>query len=314
MLSFPSKGGQLAAGTGFLSKDELRPFEKLSSWRSVLSILLSWAVVAAAIWLAKVSVYLYPLSLLLIANRQLALTLIGHEGLHGTLFRNRWLNDLVGRYFCHFPVFISFSRYRAKHLVHHGNVGTPADTDLGLYSVYPVAPGVFFSMILLRTLRGRVFWDFLNYYVEIPAFFRGEVNPFIGRLSVFRSSDLPQYLLFHGLLLWFLCAQGVLAEYLLLWVIPLVVSLPYNFFIGGLQHGPMPRGVEVDQRARTVTGPKWLMEILLPVDINFHAEHHLYPTVPHFRLRELSRFLEERKVPLWRESYCAAVAHLMPRS
>ncbi len=297
--------------TRLLAKEELAPFERIDASRSMASLFLSWAVVAVAVWGAsRSSWWLYPFFALVIANRQLALTLIGHEGLHGNLFRSRFWNDFAGRYLCLFPVFVSFSRYKAKHIIHNFNIGTPLDTDLGLYSLYPMEAGKFSRLLLLRTLTGRVLWDFLNYYVEVPALIRGNLGIRKGR-TVFTDNDLLPYLAFHAAVALALWQLSLLPAYLLYWILTLLLSLPYNFFIGGLQHGPLRREAPISLRNRTVTGPKWLMEILLPVDINFHAEHHLFPSVPHTQLRRLSAHLDERGAGLWRESYAQALRTLL---
>src|SRR5262245_45156276 len=106
-----------------MSREKSDPRYPILFWRSIVDIASSWSVVALAVALAVYHSWCwYPVSALIIANRILALSLLCHEGLHGNIHRWRALNDFVGRYFCAIPTFISFSKYRRLHFVHHGMV------------------------------------------------------------------------------------------------------------------------------------------------------------------------------------------------
>lgn len=50
--------------------------------------------------------------------------------------------------------------------------------------------------------------------------------------------------------------------------------------------------------------------MLLPLDINFHAEHHYNSNVPHYWLKKYSEDLEEDGERIWSESYTRAVNNL----
>jgi len=36
--------------------------------------------------------------------------------------------------------------------------------------------------------------------------------------------------------------------------------------------------------ARTNIGPRWLMWLFFPYQVNFHIEHHMYPSIPFYNL------------------------------
>src|SRR5262245_5627538 len=55
----------------------------------------------------------------LIGAGQHQLTVLAHEASHHTLFRNRWLNELVSDWFCMFPMLSTTHHYRLHHLAHH---------------------------------------------------------------------------------------------------------------------------------------------------------------------------------------------------
>lgn len=290
--------------------DDEQRSEPIHIGRSLTGPVISWLVIAAAIYaVMKISWWFYPLALLVIANRQLALVLYGHEGLHGTLLPNSRANDFVARYFLLFPNWVSLSRYRMKHFLHHRFVGTKLDPDLGLYSGYPFATRQW-AALAGRYFSGRMAQDFLDYYTDLPRLLKGD--PSLQRKgSVFGASDWPQFVIFQVFVLTAAAVSGYGREYLLFWAAPSMLFLPYNYFIGGLQHGVVVSDESPRKRSRTIHGPKWLMEILLPADINFHAAHHLYPRIPHYHLRRIDR---ELKVETVRQSYAATLKGLRKNS
>ena len=59
------------------------------------------------------------------------------------------------------------------------------------------------------------------------------------------------------------------------------------------EHGAVADTSTPLQAARTTLAPFWLRCLLFPHHVNYHIEHHLYPSVPHYRLAECHRRLEE---------------------
>lgn len=51
-----------------------------------------------------------------------------HEGAHGNLSRNRWINDVTARLFGGL-LLVDFATYRSMHLAHHEAFGTPDDPE-----------------------------------------------------------------------------------------------------------------------------------------------------------------------------------------
>lgn len=249
-----------------MSELDLTPYRRIVAWRSFLGPVASWAIIAAMVSLCvEISWGFYPLSALVIANRQLALILYGHEGIHHSLLAHRGWNDRAARFLLFFPHFISLSRYRMKHLLHHRFLGTRLDPDLGLYSSYPYG-GRRIAQVLARFFSGGMVADFMDYYTEIPVVLKGGRRS-LDENSVFGKSDLVSYLLFQVAWIGFFVFMGWGLPFLLLWVLPLVFALPYHYFIGGLQHGTLLEKSETELKSRNVVGAKWLMEILLPADI-----------------------------------------------
>lgn len=285
---------------------------KIPFWRGPYDILSCWGVIFIAIYLVvAVSAWFYPLSLLLIANRILALSLLCHEGLHGNLSRNKKWNDFLGRYLCAFPSFISFSKYRRVHILHHSGVGSEQwDPDRHLYNFFPMNLKTYLWLQLKDLVTLRTAWSFIRYYTDIAdliAIARGKKS----------YQQLNKYSDWKGFIL-FSLALNATTLYFGVWLytqaftlVPLIlITQPYVLLIGGLQHGPVRTKNTPEGVSRTITGSKLYMWMLLPVDINYHAEHHLNPSVPHYHLKEYSAQLNQNGRQLWSESYWSAIKEL----
>jgi fatty acid desaturase len=80
--------------------------------------------------------------------------------------------------------------------------------------------------------------------------------------------------------------------YLLLWFLPLVTVLQAILrFRAILEHGAVDDTSTPLKAARTNFVPAYLYWILFPHDVHYHIEHHLYPSIPHYRLAECHRRL-----------------------
>ena len=90
-------------------------------------------------------------------------------------------------------------------------------------------------------------------------------------------------------------ALGVLAEYLVLWVLPLLTVLQAVLRVRAvMEHGAVTDYSSPLTAARTNLGPRWLMAILFPHYVHYHVEHHLYPAIPHYHLPACHKELKAR--------------------
>jgi fatty acid desaturase len=80
--------------------------------------------------------------------------------------------------------------------------------------------------------------------------------------------------------------------YLTLWVVPLLTVFAFLMALReGLQHGGADRGRFTNTRV-FLAGPL-LRFAVFPLGMDYHLPHHLFPMVPHYRLRELHELLLE---------------------
>ena len=296
----------------YLSREEVAEFtakSDLHAWRLVLG---NWLAIAAIFVL--VSAYTNPLTIVtaivLLAGRQLGLSVLMHECGHRTLFRTPWLNDVVGQWCCALPVMNDQPSYARGHLEHHRQAGTRQDPDLPNYQAYPISRESFRRKVV-RDLTGQTGIKLLTYICRgasgaISREQRDSALPFLQQLAV-------QLLLFG--LLW---ACGIGWTYLLWAVAYLTVFMLIIRVRQVAEHAAVPDLFDPDPRmnTRTVDAPWWQRLVFAPNGVNFHMEHHFMASVPCYRLQSLRRRLQQqgalRDVPQF-NGYGQVLRHVLAR-
>jgi fatty acid desaturase len=277
-----------------LSRDDVRALLELRDWKSWLSIVANWGLVAAAF--ALVAWWPNPLTvvvaLFVIGARQLGLAILMHEAAHRTLLRNRRLNDWVGNWLCAYPVWSDLRPYRPYHLEHHAKTWTADDPDLGLANPFPISRASLRRKIW-RDLSGQTGWKR----------FRATLARDLGRSRgrVRRNFDAGIEAL-HGVvvtnvtLLAILTLAGFPALYLL-WVGAWLTTYSLVMRIRSIaEHAMIPDPSSELNNTRTTLARWWERLLIAPNYVNFHLEHHLLMAVPHYNLPRMHRLLRDRGV------------------
>jgi fatty acid desaturase len=272
-----------------LSRDEIAPLLLQSDLRSWISIGVDWALVFAA--MALVAAWPNPLTIVLalfvIGARQLGLAVLMHEAAHRTLLRDRRLNDWVGNWLCAYPVWSDIAPYRPYHLQHHAKTGTREDPDLGLITPFPITRESLLRK-MWRDLSGQTGWKFAKASFA-RTFRRARENPAARRAAVGVAVT-------NLVLLGVLTALGHPWLYLL-WVGAWLTTNTWVTRIRSIaEHALTPDAPEPRGRTRTTIARWWERLLIAPNRVNFHLEHHLVMTVPHYRLPALHRLLRQRGV------------------
>jgi fatty acid desaturase len=272
-----------------LSREELGPLLEQSDLRSWISIAVDWGIIAASF--ALVAVWPNPLTviaaLFLIGARQLGLAVMMHEASHRTLLRDRRFNDWVGNWLCAYPIWSDLHPYRPYHLQHHAKTGTREDPDLGLVAPFPITARSLRRKVW-RDLSGQTGWKFAR-AAFARTFGRARENPQARAAAI--GVAVTNALLFGVLALlghpwlYLLWAGAWLTTHTLVTRIRAIA-----------EHALTPDAPEPRGRTRTTVARAWERLLLAPNRVNFHLEHHLVMTVPHYRLPALHRLLRERGV------------------
>ena len=269
-----------------LSRDEIAALLVMEDWRSWLSVATNWGLVFAA--MAVVARWPNPLTviaaLFVIGARQLGCGVLMHEAAHRSLFADRRVNDFVGHWLCGYPVWSDLFAYRAYHLQHHAHTGTPRDPDLGLIRPFPITRASLRRKIG-RDLSGRTGVKFAR--AAFSRTFLRWRDPAARRAAIGMAVT-------NGVLLAGLAALGH-AELYLLWAGAWLTTHTLVTRIRSIaEHALTPDADDPLGNTRTTLARGWERLLIAPNRVNFHLEHHLLMTVPHYHLPRLHALLHER--------------------
>jgi beta-carotene hydroxylase len=217
-----------------------------------------------------------------------------HEAVHGNISgrqaKYRTIENLVGA-LSSIPLGISFATHRPSHLRHHAFTNDPdRDPDHFTFGRLIDLPMKWFFVALVTT--------FLPVFAFIPAA-RKILPQQIGRSLAGdsnRASGLLQlrFWLLTTLALVLAIPFGLLVPALLLWYLPSRIQALWLLFIFAWypHHPASDTGRYVDTRIAVFPGSRFLIR-----GHDHHALHHLYPQVPHYRLRALWQEMAEDLIP-----------------
>lgn len=274
----------------------------LAVWSSAWAI--PYAVAgASAGWATFVSVIGYVLAVAIVASRQHALMVLGHEAIHKRLSSDSRINDGLGRYVATFPVFISLSKWAFIHLQHHRHTHTADDPDRAIYARYPLATKKF-RCLLLRDVCGLNVISTLKYFADVPFVTKQFNRRFLGEEGAARyaqATDMRRFTLFWAAVLagGFGMAGRTFGVLLVLyWLVPYCTLMQVFFRIrGAIEHGNVPDPDNAYQRTRTYFMPAALRFFFAPKQVGYHLEHHLYPSIPFYSLPRIHDVLKRAVYP-----------------
>ncbi|MEE9607317.1 MAG: fatty acid desaturase family protein [Myxococcota bacterium] len=277
-----------------LSPDEVNALLEQRDWRSWLSIASNWGIVAGAF--ALVAAWPNPLTVVLalfvIGARQLGLAVMMHEASHRTLFRSRKWNDRLANWLCAYPIWSDLKPYRPYHIQHHLTTWTERDPDLGLATPFPVTRASLRRKIW-RDLSGQTGWKRARVtFLRDLGWSQGRVR----RLDGAGWRRLRGPLLTNAILLGMLALVGR-PELYLLWVGAWLTTYSLVMRIRSIaEHSMSPDPANPLLNSRTTDTRWWERLLLAPNGVNYHLEHHLLMTVPHYHLPRMHRLLRERGI------------------
>jgi fatty acid desaturase len=275
------------------------------------------AVYGSAVFLpfssGVVGVILYVVTVVVIASRQHALMVLTHDGIHKRLSRSLWMNDWCTRLTAAFPVFISLAKWRFIHLYHHQYTHTADDPDRAIYARYPLASKKW-RLLLLRDLCGVNILSTLKYFVDIPFITTDFNRQFLGeaREAQYRQiADMRAFVVFWSVMFIVGLSYGgskAVWLFVLYWLVPYCTCTQVCFRIrGAIEHGNVPDPQNPYQQTRTYFLSPVLGFFFAPKQVNYHLEHHLYPSVPFYNLPRLHALLRQMVYPK-EQAYCEVFA------
>lgn len=248
-------------------------------WRWLVPLMVDWGVIVGVFFVVlNVNVWwLYILGMAVIGSRQHALTILGHDGAHGSITKNLPLNDLLTSIFCFWPMGASLKAYREYHFIHHHSVGTIEDPELmgkywsGPHWDLPVSRLRIIGNFLLDVLGiGILIYKWR--YISEKCFHKW----FWCTQRVHRTGIHSQWV--------FLAIISAGCVYIDLWQIPLIWFLSmvtWGFAFFRLRIWTEHLGTFGTHRLH----PNWWQRLLLlPHNTWLHFEHHRWSSVPFWNL------------------------------
>jgi len=282
------------------TKEELRSILAFDDWKSVRTLVVNWSVVFGCF--ALVGWHANPLTIVFalfaIGGRQLGCSIVMHEAAHRSFLSNRKWNDWAGNWLGAYPVWSEVGPYRNYHLVHHAKTGTPEDPDLSLTTPFPISRQSFGRKVW-RDLSGQTGWK------QLVGTFKRDVGIGLGRnqrnqgLKTGETPDIGWHKLLpvvvsNGVILGILALFGR-PELYLLWPIALLTTFRLAIRIRSIAEHAMSGPPEDPLRnTRTTLVSWWERFFFAPNSVNYHLEHHLLMTVPHYNLRRMHELLRKK--------------------
>src|SRR6476659_6166717 len=221
-------------------REELR---RIPNVRNAFAVAFLYAqtigIIVAAVWIDNW--FVWALAFLLMGRAHAQFAALMHEAAHRMLFRNRTINDFVGRWLLGFPAFTPTDAYRRGHMAHHRDEFGPDEPDIPLYRGYPISKDSM-RRKLVRDATGQTGWKL-----------------FKGLLGATRSESRPVRFQARAIVATQLVviAIGVALQhpwvYFILWLAPyLTVWRVINRLRSIAEHGGMQRSKDRRQTTHSV--------------------------------------------------------------
>jgi len=264
-----------------LTRDELRALMQRRNGPALLRLAI-WLVLVTAtgslIWLARDSWLIWPAMFLhgIVLVHHFSLQ---HECVHYTVFRTRWLNDLVGN-ICGLIIILPHQFFRYEHCDHHTHTQITGDDP---------------EMVPMPRSWGQYLWylSAIPYWrtkiTELARHAAGRLTPAERRFTP-RSAEavvIREARLMVGAyaILFALMTTGGWWAPLWFWLIPLALGEPVMRFIRMTEHVGRPTVAQMCDNTRTnIVSLPWRF---LCWNMNFHAEYHYVASVPFHALPRL---------------------------
>ena len=312
-----------------IDKKTLDEFKTLKSYKPVLSAVGAWLwifLLVKTFLLFPNLKLLYPIFAFLIAGRAGVFLQLVHEAAHGLVSKGKF-NDWFGNWMAAYPIGLDLKGYQEGHTRHHVCTNQKCDpvSDSEKYRVCDVKNPKLW-LLFLKDLLGITAISVRFMYEQPSANLKH--RDIVESLEYEETNAQAQLLpdgswqrtikkyasisLIQLLILGFLFNFNVI-HYFFLWLIPLVTAHMVLMRVRGIaEHGlGIQLGVKnLEEKTkgsfytRSFGTPVnhysfplfvWLERFLIgSLDVYYHHEHHLYPTVPYYNLHKIHKLISEK--------------------
>ena len=286
----------------YLPQQQLAELRRIDPVRSLFAIAWTWGWIIAcfALYVVYPGLISVAVAWFIMSGRHLALAILMHDGAHGLLLRDKAWNDRIGQWLTAYPTMADMLLYRKAHFQHHRNTWTDKDPDLGLATALPVSPSSF-RRKMIRDLTGQTAYKRYRILVRFAAGLNPRGKGLEGKtlqhaVRTFLASQRG-FVLTNALLLGGLALAGRPEAYLLIFWLPAFTGYSVVLRIRSIaEHACVSDASDPLRQTRTTLAPAWLRFFVAPHHVNYHLEHHLFMTTPHYNLPQAHRWLRDAGV------------------
>ncbi len=290
--SIVSRYTRSKSGEARLDPEAVGRLAGVSLGRTLAAVALEYALIVMAAVSVAILPVVYPFAILWIGARFLALWVIAHDGVHGLLARDRTINERIARWLLAPPIFLDFSEFRRLHLQHHRALGTDADPERPLQA-YPEfrfpKSGIGLAIVFALDLLG-INWARFTARKKVAAVGACLREPSAATFA--RVVPSPARATAYVAVAVIVTLGGWWTEAFAFWLVPYATAFQ-ALLRARLMAEHMHIGSEEYFATRTIEPAEWERWWLIPHNVNFHIEHHLYPGVPYVGLPRLHAALIE---------------------
>jgi fatty acid desaturase len=257
----------------------------------------------------------YLLAIYMVTSGMGVLVNLSHESQHSALLRDKQWNDFVGAWLCAYPVGSIWGSSRAVHLAHHKYLNTTADPDRHFHDEQDKSDPVRFALYLIKLVLGGQIWTSIVVNGFLRAKETSATSTQQGAVVVLPRRAHPE--IFNllpvqaAVFAIFWLVTGFWWAYFALWLVPIfTLGTLLGYIRGFIDHARLADDDAQQSEGRLVSVPRpSAIDRLFftGLEFHFHAEHHLFPAVPHYYLPQLHKILQSdeqyRKRYLLRPSY-----------
>lgn len=286
-----------------LSPARVKELSQLRPGRAVADIAVSWLVIIVAWALVawRAEWWTIAPALIVIGTRYYALFVIGHDALHRRLHPDRSTNDLIGDVFIFAPIGAITRLNNRNHLAHHQHLATDLDPDRHKHACFNKTD----LTELLGYLSGVTS---IVRSVRHVFFMSGRQPAGVTRDGGYSARDLGVLLAVQSVLIGGLTLTFGWWGWPVMWLLPVYVFTYLGDSMRSFAEHSHPQNDEAADEHRLLTYDSNIVEraFFAPMNMNYHAAHHLWVSIPYYNLPVADA--EMRAHPLareleWRSSY-----------
>ena len=287
------------SGTGNFSMISLEESQKAEVFRrrpfmGLFLIAHCWLCILATIVIVGFlpNVLTILLGILVIGSRQQALLVLMHEASHGNLFEHKFFNYWAAQFLCAYPVLADTKVYRTYHAKHHSWTQTNKDPDLVLTNGYPISKNSMMRKIL-RDMVGIT--GVRQLYNRFSIAFEDKESRLSKKFKTLFGLIGPGLLVNTSFLALFV-HLGYGWIFFSLWLVPLLTWHQVVLRIRNIsEHAALVNYLRTELSvARTTLTSSLGKFFIAPYWVNYHLEHHLFPSVPCYNLPIVHRLLKKQ--------------------